>query len=99
MTVSSASMVVAVFAVALGKNDPVAADMVDGADMLLVRPNDRHMFADLAEQLALALPRGPPVGKVALEPALVLTAIVVIVAIEFVQLALAPFAVVRVVEA
>src|SRR4249919_230074 len=92
-------MVAAVVAVGLGEDDPVATDMVDGADMLLVRSDDSHMLANLAEQLALALASGPPIAEIALEPALVLTAIIVIVAIELVQLALPPFAVVRVMEA
>ena len=92
-------MVAAVIAVTLGEDDPVAADMVDGADMLLVRSDDSHMLADLAEQLAFALASGPPIAEIALEPALVLTAIIVIVAVELVQLALPAFAVVRVMEA
>ena len=48
-------MMAAVFAVVLGQDDAVAADMVDLADLLLVGADHGHMLADLAEQLALAL--------------------------------------------
>src|SRR5215217_7173002 len=40
----------AAFRVGLGEDDAVAADLVDGADMLVVVADDFHMFADAAEQ-------------------------------------------------
>ena len=40
--------------IALGQDQAVAGDAVDGADMLAVAADDFHMLADLAEQLALA---------------------------------------------
>ena len=91
-------MVASIVAVALGEDDAVASNMVDGADLFLVRSNHAHMFTDLAEQLPLSLTLAAPVAEVAFEAVLVLAAIVVIVAIELVELALPPFAIVRVVD-
>ena len=91
-------MMPAVLAVALGQDDAVAADAVDRADMLLVGSDHGHMLADVAEQLALALAGRPPVREFTLEPALVLAAIFVIVAVERVDLPPAPLAVMRVVQ-
>src|SRR5690349_21840308 len=82
------------FAVAFGQHDAIATDAVDLADVLLVRSYDVHMFAHLAEHLALALTRVPPRRKVAVELRLILPAIIVIIAVEFVDLTTAPFAVV-----
>ena len=67
--------------VVLGQQDAVALDLVDGADMLAVRPDDLHMLVDLAAG------RAGPGGRCAtselvLEPRAVLLAIFVIVAVE-----------------
>ena len=43
----------AAFRIRLGQDDPVAGDLVDRADMLVVVADDFHMLADLAEQAAL----------------------------------------------
>src|SRR5512139_308375 len=56
------------------------------------------MLANVAQQLPLALPGGAPVRKFILEPVLVLATIFVIVAVEGIDLAAAPLAVVRVVQ-
>ena len=76
--------------VGLGQDDAVAGDLVDGADMLLVVADDFHMLADLAEQAALLHAAFAPAAEVVFEARLVLAAIVVIVAVELVDLAPAP---------
>ena len=85
--------------VGLGQDDAVAGDLVDRADMLVVVADDFHMLADLAEQAALLLAAFAPAAEVAFETRLVLAAVVVIVAVELVDVALAPAVVVRVLVA
>ena len=72
------------------------AALVDGADMLVVLADDFHMLADLAEQAALLLPLLAPAAEVVFELRLMLAAIVVIVAVEIADVAVAPAAVMRV---
>src|SRR4051812_585090 len=85
------------FWIRLGQDDPVAGDLVDRPDMLVVAADDFHMFPDLAEKSALLLPPVAPAAEVVLEARLVLAAIVVIVAVELAHVAVAPAAVVRIV--
>src|SRR5437764_3886536 len=67
--------------------------------MLVVAADDFHMLADLVEQAALLHPPLAPAGEIALEPRLVLAAILVIVAIEIAHVPLPPRIIVRVVVA
>src|SRR5688500_5640483 len=83
--------------VRLGEDQPVAGHPVDGPDMLAVVADDLHMLADLAEHLAFALAAFAPAAEVVLELRLMLAAILLIVAVELVELPLAPLLVVRVV--
>src|SRR5919112_1558091 len=53
-------MCAAALRVGLGQDNPVARDLVDGADMLVVISDDFHMFADLAEQAPLLHPALAP---------------------------------------
>src|SRR5262249_43283063 len=76
--------------VGLGEDDPITGDAVDGADMLLVVTDHFHMLADLAEQAAFLHALFAPAAKLAFEPRLILAMIVVIVAVELVELALPP---------
>ena len=86
----------AAFRVRLGQDDAVAGGPVDGADMLVVAADDFHMLADLAEQAALLLPPFAPAAELALEPRLVLAAIVVIIAVEVAHVSMPPRMVVRI---
>ena len=58
--------------------------------MLIVAPDHFHMLADLVEQPALILPALAPAAEVVLEARLVLAAILVIVAVQVLNLTLPP---------
>ena len=75
--------------IVLGQNDPVAAYLVDGADMLAVGTDHLGMFADRVQQVALALALGAERGELVVVLGLVLLAIFVIIAIELLQLLVA----------
>jgi hypothetical protein len=64
--------------------------------MLVVIADDFHMLADAAEHRALLHAPFAPAAEIAFEPRLVLAAIVVIVAVELVDLPLPPRMVMRV---
>src|SRR4029453_3881811 len=87
----------AALGIALGQDQPVAGGGVDRADMLAVAADDFHMLADLAQHLTLALPPFAPAREVILEARPVLAGIVLIVAVELVELACAPLAIMAIV--
>src|SRR5579884_2717125 len=84
------------FRIGLGEDDPVAGDLVDGPDMFVVVADNFHVLADLAEHPALLLAALAPAGEVVLEPRLVLTPVVIIVAVELAHVPLAPRVIVRI---
>src|SRR4051794_11262613 len=86
----------AAFRIRFGQDDAVAGDLVDRSDMLVILADHFHMLADLAQQPAFLLAAFAPAAEIALELRLPLAAIIVIVPIEFAELAIAPGAVVRV---
>ena len=83
--------------VVFGQDDPVTLHLVDRADMLAVGPNDFMMFFHLIEQRSLSLPLIAPATEVVLELRLIVLAILVIVAVERVDLLLAPIGIMGVV--
>src|SRR3954451_23146701 len=85
--------------VRFGEEDPVAAHLVDGADMASVGADHLHMLGDPAQRLALALPFLAPAAKLGLELRLMLAAIFVIIAVQILDLAPPPFRIMRVVKA
>src|SRR4051812_42928853 len=84
------------FRVRLGEDDPIPGDAVDRADVLVIAADDFHMLADLAEQAALLCPAFAPAGEIVLEPRLVFAAIVVVVAVELVEMAPAKLMIMRI---
>src|SRR3954467_754890 len=92
-------MGITAFRIGLGEDDPVARDLVHGADMLIVIADHFHMLADAAEHAALLLPPLAPAAKVAFEPRPVLGTIVVIVAVKLGHVPLPPRIIMRVLVA
>src|SRR5690348_5414579 len=82
--------------VRLGQDDPVAGDLVDGSDMLVVASDHLHVLMHLAQHAALVLPFLSPAAEIAFELRLVLAPIVVIVAVELAHVAVAPAMIMRV---
>src|SRR3954462_13405047 len=89
----------AAFRVRLGQDDPVTGCLVDRADMLFVASDDFHMLADLPEKAALLLPFLAPAREIVLEPRLVLTAEVIVVAVELAHVPVPPRIVTRILVA
>src|SRR4051812_26596449 len=79
-----------------GEDDAVARGAVDGTDMLVVVADDFHMLANSAEHPALLAAACAPVREIVFEPRLVLAVVILVIAVEFVDLAPAPVMVVRI---
>ena len=75
-------MAAAGIVIALGQEDAIAPDLVDGADMFAVRADHLHMLGHLQQQTPLRLAFVAPAAELVLEPRPVLAAIFVIVAVE-----------------
>src|SRR5687767_1504842 len=82
-----------------GQDDPVAAHLVDLADMLAVRALDFHMLGYPAELLALALALRAEFAELLLELGLMLAPIILIIPVELVELTASPFRVMGIVKA
>ncbi len=82
--------------VILCEDDPVALDRIHGADLLAVGPEHHHMFGHPAHMLALGLALLSPAAELLLEFRLMFASIFVIVAVELLDLPVAPFGIVAV---
>src|SRR6185295_6528433 len=89
-------MSAAAFRIGFGEDDAVGNRTVDCADMLVVTADDLHLLANLVEQPALLLATAAPLREVVIEARLVLAPIVVIIAVELVDLTPAPRMIVRI---
>src|SRR3954467_8211361 len=68
--------------IALGQQDAIAPDLVDGADMVAVRSDHFHMLGDFGQSVALSLPLVAPAAEFIFEFGAVLVAIFLIIAVE-----------------
>jgi len=68
--------------IVLGKQDAIAADLVDRSDMLAVGPDDIHMLLDRVQRIALGLARRTPCAELIVEFRPVLATIFVVIPVE-----------------
>src|SRR5437870_9518061 len=82
--------------IGLGQDNPIAAHLIDGAEVGAIRSNHLHMLIDPAQRLALIAALCAPAAEFLFKRRLMLATVFVIIAVERVDLAAAPLMIIGV---